>query len=86
MKKKPQPPAIQLAAGLTALAALGSAIINRVDPVSCLARGALAYFAARFLAGLWYTFFGPQQGLEVVEPEPESMAVNEVSEEDQVAA
>lgn len=57
MKKKPQPLTVQIPACLTALAALSSAMIAKVDPVSCLIRCAAGYLVARILAGIWCALF-----------------------------
>lgn len=86
MKKKPLPHAVQLAACLTALAALGSAILGNVDPVSCLIRGGLAYIGTRFLAGIWFAVLSPSVVEETVEPVPELMAVDVAEGQDQAAA
>lgn len=63
VKKKPQPLTMKLVASLTALAALASAVIARVDPVTCLVRGLAAFFAGKLLTGFWCALF-PAENVE----------------------
>lgn len=86
MKKKPLPPAINLAASLSALAALGSAILGKVDPVTCLVRGVIAFFCARVLAGFWFAVFVPHREEEQGQPEPEPTVDDLAEGQEQVAA
>ncbi|MBS1723556.1 MAG: hypothetical protein JSS66_11450 [Armatimonadetes bacterium] len=80
--KKPQPLTMTLVASLTALAALASAVIARVDPMTCLLRGLAAFFAGKLLTGVWCALFpaedvGRNDGPEMDPPLGESVSGNE---------
>lgn len=71
---------------MLALAALVTAIVNHVEPVSCLVRGAAAFVAGKVLFSVWCVLFPDgtvgQQGAPEVGPPVESRDIGE----DKVAA
>ena len=86
LKKLPPPLWVKLVASLTALAALGSSIFAKVDPVNCLLRGAIAFVAGRALAGLWCALFTSGTVGNSGEPESDSLQAADVERANQVAA
>ena len=47
----------KLVGGLAALVALAGGILAHVEPITCIARSALAFILGWLLTQLWYVFF-----------------------------
>ena len=86
LKKKPPPLGVKLVASLTTLAALGSSIVAKVDPVNCLLRGVIAFVAGRALAGLWCALFTSGTVDDSGEPETDSSQAVDAERANQAAA
>ena len=77
VKRKPLAPTVTVVSGLAAVASLGASILGGVDAVTCLVRGAVAFFVGRILAQAWCALFptGRSVGVEapsLVEEEAEA--------------
>lgn len=79
---------VKLVAGILALIALAASLLSGVDPVECLARGAIAYLVGWIGASVWCALFDVNSASsaptnpEFQDQEPE----NEASAEDAEAA
>ncbi|MFN8220811.1 MAG: hypothetical protein U0S12_11865 [Fimbriimonadales bacterium] len=63
----------KVVAGLAALIALSAGILAKVDPITCLQRGAVAYIIGWFGTQVWYVFFTVRvQPLRVATDEEEA--------------
>jgi hypothetical protein len=78
VRRKPLAPTVTVVSGLAALASLGASLLSGVDAVTCLVRGAVAYFVGRVLAQAWCSL--------VPAVRPEESAVPSLVEEEAEAA
>lgn len=76
---------VKIVASATALAALGSAIVSHVDPLTCLLRGVIGYLVGKVFGQVWTAVFASTRSTTSLD-EPETLVTSGQDDQEQLAA